>query len=330
MAYSIHRRTSASTKLSYLSNIPFIPRDAPITRISLMIHGWTCRATHYIPLITLLSEQGFNAENGYLYIAVDLPGHGESSSSILPEPEKGGMIELMMTFCEDVLSSLQAAGTAHPNKAIPLDFYVHSMGTRIAFGLSSFLSDTTFNNVRLCPSHFILLEGSYTSPDPPPPLNPGLLQAKADSFKQHALLTMYKYFGAHSSDSFKSEMKEFVAGLNFAYVLRVAHWYNSFDCMMPLLLDTFSLKNYQLQAEGKEPIKVLNIQGQESGPGGRHSIKKGDVTVHMKLLRGHVAPWLQEYVIEDTSHFVHVDDVEEVAAQLVHLQGTVGVEQSRL
>ncbi|KAJ5272607.1 alpha/beta-hydrolase [Penicillium angulare] len=323
MANSIHRRISASTQLSYLSNIPSLPRDTPITRISLMIHGWTCRATHYIPLITLLSEQGFGAENGYLYIAVDLPGHGESSSSTLPEPEKGGLIELLQVFYEEILSGLpsQTGADSETNNSnpIPLDFYGHSMGTRVGFGLYSFLSSTIFNDMKVLPTHFIFLDGSFTSTNPPDPISISMMNQYEEILKERALGGMHKYFGSRTSESFKTEMRTFMAYSDFPYLLRIAHWYSGYDCFIPSLMDDLSTRNHEWVSEGKEPVRILNIQGQEVGPDGRHSIHKDFVTVYMGLLREHLTPWVTEYVIEDTSHFVHVDDVEEVARQLVHL-----------
>ncbi|KAJ5087708.1 alpha/beta-hydrolase [Penicillium angulare] len=325
MANSIYRRTSASTQLSYLSNIPSLPRDTPITRISLMIHGWTCRATHYTPLITLLSEQGFGAENGYLYIAVDLPGHGESSSSTLPEPEKGGLIELLQVFYEEILSGLPSqteseTGTSDSNpNVIPLDFYGHSMGTRVGFGLYSFLSSTTFNEVRVSPANFIFLDGSFTSTNPPDPISISMMEQYEEILKGKALAGMHKYFGSRTSESFKIEMRDFLTSSNFPYLLRIAHWYSGYDCFIPSMMDDLSSRNHELVSEGKKPVRILNIQGQEVGPDGRYSIDKDFVTVYMGLVREHLTPWVTEHVIEDSSHFVHVDDVEEVARQLVHL-----------
>lgn len=325
----MQRRVSETTELSYLSNIHNLPLDVPLTRISLMVHGWTCQASQFIPLVTQLSNQGLDAKNGHLYIAVDLPGHGESPQSVLPAPEDAGMPDLLKNFYEEVLSTLSQNTTSGSSGKVPLDFYGHSLGCRLAFGLLKFFSETHFDGLSLLPSRLILLDGSYTGGHAIEPLDLVDLTAKAGYVKHMAKQGLYKYFNSRTSESFQLEYRKYFDTLDFAYALRIMHWYRSWDMAIPTLMDQCSKRNELLVAAGQEPVMIVNIQSQQQGADGREGIKKSDVTGYMQLLRAHVGPWLEEHIVEDASHFPHIDDVE-VVAEWIYPTFQATSEQSRL
>ena len=329
MGAIMHRRVSETTQLSYLSNISDLPLDVPLTRISLMVHGWTCQASQFIPLVTRFSNQGLDAKNGNLYIAVDLPGHGESPKSILPAPEDAGMPDLLKKFYEEILSTISRNTRSELNSKVSLDFYGHSLGCRLAFGLLDFFSETHFDGLSLLPSRLILLDGSYTGGHAVEPLDLVELNAKAGYVKHMAKLGLCKYFGPRTSESFQLKYREYFDTLDFAYVLRIMHWYRSWDMDIPTLMNQCSERNERLVAAGKEPVMIVNIQSQQQGADGREGIKKSDVTAYMQLLRAHVGPWLEEHIVEDASHFPHIDDVEEIA-EWIHPTFQTACEQSRL
>ncbi|PYH88022.1 alpha/beta-hydrolase [Aspergillus ellipticus CBS 707.79] len=304
--HMLHRMLSPATRLSYLTNRVIDPSSpprthAPITHLALMIHGWGCRATHYEPLIAYLTSQGSSPAEGSLYLAVDLPGHGQSSGSALPEPERGGVAELVLRLGEEVLRSW---GLRFDQVEVLV--YGHSMGTRTALEICARLTGAV--------SHLVLLDGSWSGDSTPPGLNLEEVHERAVIFKGAVQERLGLYFGPRTSREFELETREGFRALNFEYALRMGYWYNVFDTGATAVLDELNTRNRELVAAGRRPTKVLVVQSQEAqGPGGRHSIKKGETTLYMGFLRAHLArEWLQEWVIEDASHYPHVDDVEEV------------------
>ncbi|PYI01101.1 alpha/beta-hydrolase [Aspergillus sclerotiicarbonarius CBS 121057] len=298
---AIHRTESPSTHLSYLTNIPTPSRNAPIKRLSLMIHGWGCQATHYIPLITHLTSHGLTPETGDLFIALDLPGHGQSPKSTLPAPEKGGIAKLILQLCAEVLDSF---GQRHDQTETVV--YAHSMGIFMALEVYS-----TLKNVI---SHAILLDGAHSGESAAEGFDLDRIREQAVQYREVVQDRLDLYFGPRTSKGFEEETREGFARLDFEYALRMSYWYGVFDGGLAGVLDRLEERNREAVGAGLRPTKVLLIQSQEAhGPNGRHGIKRGDVTEYMKFVRSHISEdWLQEWVVEGTGHYPHADDVDEV------------------
>ncbi|KAJ5100773.1 alpha/beta-hydrolase [Penicillium angulare] len=158
-ADDLYRRTPPCTQLSFLTNK--LSSESAVRQISILVHGWGCQATHFIPLIASLSANGENAEHGFLYLAVDLAGHGESPTSILPGPEKGGTAELIVSLFYEVLYQQKCyygINSTEAQKLSPIILHGHSMGTLTTLELLTAFEDRS--PVRV--SHLILLDGSWT------------------------------------------------------------------------------------------------------------------------------------------------------------------------
>ncbi|PWY85079.1 alpha/beta-hydrolase [Aspergillus heteromorphus CBS 117.55] len=303
----IHRVLSPTTHLSYLTNLVIDPHlcltrtHAPITQLALMIHGWGCQAIHYAPLITYLTAQDASFDQGSLYVAVDLPGHGQSPGSALPEPDKGGVVELVLRLGDEVLGLL---GLRYDQVQVMV--YGHSMGTRTALEVCAILTDRI--------SRLVLLDGSWAGDATPEDLDLGEVSERAAMYRGAVQERLHLYFGPRTSTEFERETREGFGSLDYEYALRMGYWYNLFDAGAAEVLDDLNSRNRDLVAAGRDPTHVLVVQSQESqSPGGRHSIKKGETTEYMRFLRTHIArEWLQEWVVEEASHYPHVDDIGEV------------------
>ncbi|KAJ5190929.1 alpha/beta-hydrolase [Penicillium cinerascens] len=307
----IHRRTSPSTQLSFLTNT--LSSVSSIRRISILVHGWGCQATHFIPLIARLTANGENADHGYLYLAVDLPGHGESPASILPEPENGGMTELIVALICEVLHQQiydHAPSGDKKRQSIPTVLYGHSMGTLVALELLMALQDHSLMEV----SHLVLLDAAWTGEQTAEPLNYNDLRKTAIKYRESIQEQLSQYFGPRTSLEFESTTRAGFAGLDFEYALRMGHWYRGVEAKAAQTLQNLDAKNRLLLGSGDKPVRILIVQSQEAhGPDGRHSLVSGQSTAHMLFVRRHLASeWTQELVIEGTSHYPHVDDVDEV------------------
>ncbi|PWY96763.1 hypothetical protein BO94DRAFT_619840 [Aspergillus sclerotioniger CBS 115572] len=178
-----------------------------------MIHGWGCQATHYIPLITHLTTHSLTPETpGDLYIAIDLPGHGQSPKSALPEPEKGGIPKLILRLCAEVLDCF---GLQHDQTEKVV--YAHSMGIFMAFEIYSSLKNVI--------SHVILLDGAHSGGSVPPErFDLEKIREQAVQFKGGIQDQLDLYFGPRTLKEFERETRNGFATLDFEYALRMSYW----------------------------------------------------------------------------------------------------------
>ena len=93
------------------------PRDTKPLQGVVCVPGWCCRSDDFIPLFTVLEKEA-SPDSQVCYIAVDLPGHGQTPPSKLPEVNLASLAGLMIRFCQALqLENVILAG--------------HSMGHRI-------------------------------------------------------------------------------------------------------------------------------------------------------------------------------------------------------
>ncbi|OJJ42800.1 hypothetical protein ASPZODRAFT_136931 [Penicilliopsis zonata CBS 506.65] len=238
-----------------------------------------------------LCSRGYDSKHGWLHIAVDLPGHGDSPSSILPEPEKGGTSELVVALYQEIISKIEHQGE------LSTVVYGHSMGTRFAFEIAEKLQMSKMNT-----SHIILIDGSWLGATPPV-LDMASLASHARAYRDTIQDRLGMYFGPRTSKEFESKVRAEFNELDYVYALRMGHYYGVFDTLLPALLDNIK-------------VKVLAIVSQENEAGVRRSVKQGEVTAYMAFLRAHLSE-LTEHIVEGTGHYPHVDDIDEVTDVVV-------------
>lgn len=213
-----------------------------IRRISILVHGWGCQVTHFIPLITRLTANGENADHGHLYLAVDLPGHGESPACILPQPENGGVSELIVALVCEVLHEQRyyhGSSGAKKEKPIPLVLYGHSMGPLTALELLTAFQDPNAMEV----SHPVLFDGAWTAEQTAGPLNYDDLGNRAIEYRESIQERLGQYFGPRISLVFESETRTGFAALDFEYALRMGHWYPGVEAKAAQSLQNLDAKN---------------------------------------------------------------------------------------
>ncbi|PYH80549.1 alpha/beta-hydrolase [Aspergillus uvarum CBS 121591] len=307
----LQRQTSPSTGLSYLTNAT-IPQPS-IQQISLFIPGFGCPATDYIPLITHLHTHGHTLSKGHVHVAVDLPGHGQSPTSILPTPETGGINELLVQLHAELLSTLLPSSSPCPKPSpIPTTLYGHSMGTLTVLDLIAHTLTTAPSPLKV--TGIILLDGPYAGTTPPTPLDLNTLATYAEHYRSTMPDRIARCFGLHTSPETAAAVQETYSRLDFAYLIRMSHYYGTVDGRFAQILYALNRHNDQLVATGETPVRLLDVQSQEGDfESERKSLRKGDVTAHAAFVRRELdGRWLREYVVEGTGHFPHLDDVVEV------------------
>jgi pimeloyl-ACP methyl ester carboxylesterase len=299
----IQRRISSSTQLSYLTNAS--SSVSSFKRLSIFIHGWGCQATHFSPLISHLTAKREDADNDDLYLAPDLPGHGKTPAFALPEPENGGVADLILKLVSEVIHERQN----QEEKQISIVLYGHSMGTLTVLELF-----TAFQDSIMKVSHLVLLDGAWTGEQAIEPLNYDDLEHRATIYRESIQERLGLYFGPKTAPEFEAETRAGFAALDFEYALRMGHWYREVEANIAQSLQNLNAGNLTLVDTGEKPTRVLIVQSQEPlGPDGRRSLVKGQTTAHMSFVGSHLSSaWRQELVIEGTSHYPHVDNVHEL------------------
>ncbi|RAL08058.1 alpha/beta hydrolase [Aspergillus homomorphus CBS 101889] len=259
-----------------------------IQQISVFIPGFGCPATDYIPLITYLNGHGHTLNQGHVYLAIDLPGHGQSPTSVISAPETGGINELLIRLHEEVLSDLLSSPPASL-KSIPTVLYGHSMGTLAVLDL---LAHTlSISSSSLNPTSTILFDSPFDGTARPTPLDIETLPAQADQYRPTMPARISRCFGPRTTPDFATSTLENFSRLDLEYAMRVGHYYQHVDARFAQILQALNDHNAQLVAAGNPPVRLLDIQGQEGGFGTkRKSLRKGDVTAHMRFARGN---WMQ-------------------------------------
>jgi alpha/beta hydrolase fold. len=107
-------------------------------------------------------RQREDADNGDLYLVADLPGHGKSPAFVLPEPENGGVADLIVGLVSAVIHERQD----QKEKQVSTVLYGRSMGTLTALELF-----TAFQDSPMKVSHLVLLDGAWTGEQAIGPLN---------------------------------------------------------------------------------------------------------------------------------------------------------------
>ncbi|KAJ5819736.1 alpha/beta-hydrolase [Penicillium riverlandense] len=183
------------------------------------------------------------------------------------------------------------------------------MGTLTALELLTAFQDPSPVEV----SHLLLLDDAWTGEQTGGPFNYDDLRKRAIEYRASIQERLGQFFGPQTSLELEAKTRTSFAGLDFEYALRTGHWYRGVEAKAAQSLHNLEAKNRLLLGSRDKLIRVLIAQSQEAqGPGGRHSLVDGQTIAHMYLVRRHLASeWIQELVIEGTSHYPHVDDVDE-------------------
>lgn len=310
---TIARKTSTTTGLSYLSNDN--AGNMPVRRVFVMVHGWGCRASHYNSLITALVDPAHAADDSILCIAPDLPGHGESPKSLAADPTMSFISTMIVKLCVEALAFAKHQKAAPPTElSLDVVLFGHSMGCRVALELFS-QSPFSFGQV----SSIILLDGSWYGPEPPPPFQPG----GGEETKAHCLRHLDDFFGPQTSEDFRLEEHRQFERHDYEYISEMGWNYSTWDAFKAVeVLKSIPDRNRGSRPNNSHaeatPARLLLIQSMEgAGPTGRRSLKKGEETRWMKLVRDNVgAEWFNPYIVENTGHYPHIDNIDEVTSVL--------------
>jgi pimeloyl-ACP methyl ester carboxylesterase len=232
---SVVRKTSPSTGLSYLSSTP---RDGAVRKLYIFIHGWGCTSLDYLPLVDALAT----TDSTSTYIAPDLPGHGESLTSLCPRPTVFDFAALLNNLCYEVCtaqkapaqggevteelaeklsgtSSLPASDLTLPHASeIERVVVGHSMGCRIALEVFSHKPENV--------SQVILLDGSWHGHSKKT-LKPA--EMTMDEERRVILKSLETMFGPNTPDQFKRRVTQQFQEIDLVYAIDLSRDYLAWE-----------------------------------------------------------------------------------------------------
>jgi pimeloyl-ACP methyl ester carboxylesterase len=278
-------RSTTTEGISYISCGPL---DAKVTLIC--IHGWACRAIDFSYLFNefLLDAIPFRA------IAIDLPGHGQSSKEHYPTPSLSAFAGAVLKLIDELsLSNVVLLG--------------HSMGMRLALETWQQAQAAGIANIKaLCfldGSHYKLRKSLFA-------FDPGNSRSKSLSPEQKAeqmCEAFRRMFSIKTPTDFQEKAVAHVKSIDLAYNEEMRKSFIMYD---------YKYLDEAMTSVGKAGIPALSLQATSvDEQNHRRPLEKGEWSPFMDHIKQHI-PQAQQVVVEDSMHFPHVDQPAIVARKL--------------
>ena len=282
------RATSRATGLSYLTNNPPSSQGTQTKALYLFVHGWACSGSDFEPLLVSFSK--IEHQSSSLYVAPDLPSHGQSPQSICPVPSVLAYGQLLNRLIDEFVHD-----QPHPVQVVLVG---HSMGCRIVYEV--------FQQRQTGVAGLVLIDGSWYGPDPQDYRPVGQTREEQLQIVENVLKTMW---GLATPESFKSQVLQHARSIDLDYEQILSKSYVSWDGE--------SMENVmKLVKTGK--TRVLVVQGTEGKGAGRHSLKAGQpLGPWMSYVNDRLGSQHDGVIMEETGHWPHVDKADEVAQTIV-------------
>ncbi|KAK4949077.1 hypothetical protein LTR10_012450 [Elasticomyces elasticus] len=251
------------------------------------VHGWGCCASDFTLLFQELNRKGADLK----LLAIDLPGHGDSPKELCPDASVSGCARAALSVAQhENLSEIVLCG--------------HSMGGRMVMAAFTQAQATGIPIVRsiifLDVSNYKLRPKLYEFDEKDP-------RSKAMTEPQKAIKKAEMFQSMFSSETpldFELATLNHLKTLdrNFANAIRENY----------IRYDHEDL-NASLANVGECGIPFCNLQSTDiDGENQRFPLKSGQISPWMQLIQEKV-PQAQQVVVEDSAHFPHVDQPQQVA-----------------
>ena len=280
------------------------PQDSRLALVC--VHGWACQATDYSYVFNKLLKQDLD----FQALAVDLPGHGNSSTAKYP-------VASMSAFAEAIVALVNEL-------EIPEVVLVgHSMGVRVVLEAwnQSLTAAAGRPNVKalvfLDGSHYKFRKSLFAFDSADPRSNNLTQEEKAAKMTE----TFTQMFSARTPSEFQASTLAHVKNINVDYnrAMRGSHIAYDYDRMDDVLEEL-----------GKSGTPLLNLQSTNvDGENQRVPLTSGELSRWMQFLWDKV-PQVKQVVVEDSGHFPQVDQPEVVARRIREFVGGLGGDGARM
>ncbi|KAK3702934.1 hypothetical protein LTR37_014783 [Vermiconidia calcicola] len=280
-----------SLEQSGISYIRSGPQDSKVALVC--VHGWACQATDYTYLFTELNK---TVPLKFQAVAVDLPGHGKSSTKSYP-------VASISAFAEAVNAVANELGF------LEIVLVGHSMGMRVVLeAWQQTLATTATSIVKgvifLDGSHYKFRKSLFAF-DKADPRSKNL---NAEEVKEKIAEAFSQMFSSRTPPEFQASTLAHAKSIDAEYNESMRQSHISYD---------YERLDDVLAEMGKASIPLLNLQATHiDEQNQRIPLKQGEVTQWMRFLQEKV-PQAQQFVIPGSSHFLHVDDPAGVARRIM-------------
>lgn len=255
------------------------------------IHGWSCRASDYVPLLTHFQDTPS--------IALSLPGHDEASTKVYPEAS-------ISAFAKAAVDLMQELGLEDKDVVLT----GHSMGCRVTLETWHQARERGIGNIR----GIVLLDGSHYK------LRARILpfdrasnqypETTAEQRQDMILDAFRKMFSANTPVEFQ--------GRALAHVHHLTSTDAEFnlDMRASLIAWDYEYMDERLAELGQSGLPVLVVQATDADAEGRR----------LPLSRGMMSPWMRHVqdrvpkarheVVEGSGHFPQIDQTDVVAGAM--------------
>lgn len=258
--------------------------------VVVFIHGWACQASNF----TFLFHELLKGDINFQAVGADLPGHGQSSTGSYPTPS-------MQAFADAALN------VANELNARSIVLVGHSMGLRVILEAWSQAQSLAKPEVR----GLIFLDGShYKFRKSLFAFDSGDARSKTLSQEEKAE-KMAEAFKRMFSDRTPIDFQE----STLAHVRDLDPYFN-IDMRQSHVNYDFERMDDVLEEIGKSGIPVLNLQATNvDEQNQRIPLNPGASSRWMDFVQEQI-PQAQQYVVEDSMHFVMVDQPTVVARRI--------------
>jgi pimeloyl-ACP methyl ester carboxylesterase len=284
-------------------------------------------SSDYLPLLNALAR----VDSTSLYIAPDLPGHGESPTSLCPRPTVFDFAALLNRLCHEVcvahheraqggegteevvekISGMSSFPASEINLLHVLEVervvVGHSMGCRMALEVFSQAPENV--------SAVVLLDGSWHRHSEKT-LKP--VERTIDEQRGVILKSLETMFGPNTPDPFKQRVTQQFKAIDLVYAIELSRDCHAWEGDRGRMDDVLQMvrKNKRTDFGTTE---VLVVQGTEGRGGTRRSLRKGEEGSWMRLVRERVGERFAGLVVEDSGHWPHIDKTDEVAQAITNM-----------
>ena len=300
---NIQRLVEGATGLSYITT-PVVERDHIIGQASqassqtiVCVPGWCSRSDDFIPIFQASAQR---SHPGIRYLAIDLPGHGQSPYSISLEPNIPTLAELVIQFCKALqLKNVILVG--------------HSMGHRIIQVVAALKAGYTLRDhpykddssfrihglVLLDPTNYIIQR--KTAP------TDGMENLTSAELYKSVLASYKGMFGTYTPSDFQTSSIQHLQSRDQKYMLGLRKQFNAYDFGDHTAVTAFLGKLVP-------PLPILVIQGTFMDSQSRRS-SFTDVNQSSEFIDWFTVkvPTADVHIVLDSGHFPQVDKPQECA-----------------
>lgn len=300
---NIQRLVEGGTGLSYIAT-PDAGGGETIGQVTqassqtvVCVPGWCSRSDDFVPIFEASAQR---SRRNIRYLAIDLPGHGQSPKSISREPNVPILAQLVIQFCEALqLKNVVLVG--------------HSMGHRIIQVVAALKAGYTLSNHPYKDDSSFRIHGlvlldptNYSIHRKTAPTN-GMEKMTSAELYDSVSASYKAMFGPHTPPDFQTSSIQHLQTRDQVYMLGLRKQFNAYDFGDHTDVTTFLGRLVP-------PLPMLVVQGtfmdSQSRRGSFTNVNQTSEYLDWFKVK---VPTADVHIVLESGHFPHVDKPHECA-----------------